>query len=84
MKVVIVILAVFTFIACLFLGLYLGETCQPQAQNATPEVSPTLVLAHSSIEQHTITLIQADDLTAPTPHLVGIWGFSVLPRISKN
>jgi len=71
MKVVIISLAVITFIACLFLGLYLGGGLSVATSKSTPGVlSP---LTKTSIEQHTVVLIQADDLTLSSPHLVGMW-----------
>ena len=81
MKVVIISLAVLAFIACLVLGLYLGGGLQFTGPQATPEVSSTT--SPSSIEQHTIILIQADDLTSPKPHLVGIWLLLYYPEFPK-
>jgi hypothetical protein len=70
MKVVIVILAVMAFIACLFLGLYAGGLTG-MSVNPTLSVNPTQF--QSTGEQHTIILIQTDDLTQASPKLISIW-----------
>ncbi len=70
MKVVIVILAVTAFIACLFLGLYAGGLTGIPVE-PTPSITPTQF--QSTGEQHTIILIQADDLLQASPKLISIW-----------
>jgi len=70
MKVVIVIFAVIAFIICLYLGLHMGGLTGPTT-TVTPEV--TYMPTTGSDQQHTIVLIQADDLSSSSPHLVGIW-----------
>jgi hypothetical protein len=80
MKVVIVILAILAFIACLFLGLYFGGlTGMPAESTATITPSPIT----STSEQHTIILFQVDDLTQASPHLVSIWLLFYYPDYPK-
>ena len=80
MKVVIVILAVIAFIACLLLGLYAGRIGGPPPQ-------PTQILQATAIkptiQQHTIVLVQADDLTLTNPRLIGIWLVLYYPDYPK-
>lgn len=80
MKVVIVILAVIAFIACLLLGLYAGGLTG-QSSKPTPNLVTTVV--KPTAEQHTLILIQADDLTLSNPKLIGIWLLLYYPNYPK-
>ncbi len=80
MKVVIVILAVIAFIAFLLLGLYWGGLTGQHTQ-PTPNLVSTPV--KPATEQHTIELIQANDLTLSRPQLIGIWLLLYYPNYPK-
>jgi hypothetical protein len=80
MKVVIILLSIVAFIACLIIGIQAGgrplsatPTPAPQAQNNWS----------SSDQQRTIVLIIADDLMAVAPRLISTWIVLYRPNLPR-